>query len=190
MASRGQPLHPYDGITRPDADAEGAYTWCKAPRLDGEVVEVGALARQVIDGHPLALSLVRESGGNVRNRVVARLLEIARVVMAMEGWVRAIRPGDAFCTQAELPGDGSGCGMIEAARGSLGHWLKIRDGRIDNYQIISPTTWNFSPRDQRQVPGALEQALVGAPVRVGEEEPVTVQHIVRSFDPCMVCTVH
>jgi hydrogenase large subunit len=81
-------------------------------------------------------------------------------------------------------------GLVEAARGSLGHWLSIRRGRILNYQIIAPTTWNFSPRDADGVPGALEQALVGAPVCDGETNPVAVQHVVRSFDPCMVCTVH
>ena len=80
--------------------------------------------------------------------------------------------------------------MIEAAWGSLGHWVRIKNGRILNYQIIAPTTWNFSPRDSAGVPGALEQALVNAPVRDGEKDPVSVQHIVRSFDPCMVCTVH
>jgi hydrogenase large subunit len=80
--------------------------------------------------------------------------------------------------------------MIEAAHGSLGHWLRIRNSRILNYQIVVPMTWNFSPRDAQGAPGALEQALMGAPVRAGEEDPVAVQHIVRSFDPCMVCTVH
>jgi hydrogenase large subunit len=68
--------------------------------------------------------------------------------------------------------------------------MEVRDGRIVNYQIVAPTTWNFSPRDENGVPGVCEQALVDAPVRDGEIEPVAVQHIVRSFDPCMVCTVH
>ncbi|MEO8599907.1 MAG: nickel-dependent hydrogenase large subunit, partial [bacterium] len=71
-----------------------------------------------------------------------------------------------------------------------GHWVAIRHGKIANYQIIAPTSWNFSPRDAQGVPGALEAALVGAPVLPGEDTPVAVQHIVRSFDPCMVCTVH
>ena len=190
MAGRERALHPYEGVTRPDADAADGYTWCKAPRLDGQVVEVGALARQVVDGDPLVRSLVQESGGNVRNRIVARLLEIARVVDAMHGWARELRPGESFCAPAPLPREAQGCGMIEAARGSLGHWLKIRNGRIQNYQIIAPTTWNFSPRDSNGTAGALEQALRGAPLREGEKDPVSVQHIVRSFDPCMVCTVH
>ncbi|HEB54958.1 MAG TPA: HupV protein [Gammaproteobacteria bacterium] len=182
--------HPFDGVTLPSIDQADAYTWCKAPRLDGQVMEVGALARQVVNGHPLIRDLVAQSGGNVRNRVIARLLEIALVVVAMEGWARALRPEEAFCQHGKMPDEAQGYGMIEAARGSLGHWLKISKGRILNYQIIAPTTWNFSPRDAQAVPGALEQALIGAPVRDGEKEPVAVQHIVRSFDPCMACTVH
>ncbi|SDX24790.1 nickel-dependent hydrogenase large subunit [Thiocapsa roseopersicina] len=190
MAGGGGPLHPADGVTIPDAEKANAYTWCKAPRLGGEVVEVGALARQLVDGHPLIRDLVAESGGNVRNRVIARLLELARVLMAMEDWIKAIAPGEPFCEQTAIPDEARGMGLVEAARGSLGHWLAIRRGRILNYQIIAPTTWNFSPRDAAGVPGALEQALVGAEVRPGETTPVAVQHIVRSFDPCMVCTVH
>jgi len=81
-------------------------------------------------------------------------------------------------------------GLTEAARGSLGHWVSIRKGRIVNFQIVAPTSWNFSPRDAHGIPGALEAALAGAPVQAGETTPVAVQHIVRSFDPCMVCTVH
>lgn len=190
MAHRGGPKHPFDGVTLPDIAAADGYSWCKAPRLDGEVVEVGALARQVVSGHPLVRDLVAQSGGNVRNRVVARLLEIALLVIEMERWAKALRPREPFCAHARVPDDAQGFGMIEAARGSLGHWLKVRKGRIFNYQIVAPTTWNFSPRDAQEIPGALEQALVGAPVRDGERNPVAVQHVVRSFDPCMVCTVH
>lgn len=190
MAHRQTPKHPFDGVTLPDAAAEHGYSWCKAPRLAGQVVEVGALARQVVDGHPLIRELVGQGGGNVRNRVLARLLEVALTVIAMEQWVRALRPKEPFCAQGRMPDDGQGCGLVEAARGSLGHWLTVKRGRILNYQIVAPTTWNFSPRDSRGTPGALEQALTGAPLRPGEHNPVAVQHIVRSFDPCMVCTVH
>ena len=190
MHHQSGPRHPYDGITLPSVERPGAYTWCKAPRLDGQVMEVGALARQVVDGHPLIRDLVAQSGGNVRNRVIARLLEVALVVVAMEEWARALQMKEPFCHHARMPDEGQGYGMIEAARGSLGHWLKVKNGRILNYQIVAPTTWNFSPRDNQGTPGALEQALVSAPVRDGEQNPVSVQHIVRSFDPCMVCTVH
>lgn len=184
-------LAPGAGITLPQIDKAGAYSWCKAPRLDGRVVETGALARQLVAGHPLVRDLVARHGGNVTVRVVARMLEIARMVPVMEEWVRRIRPGEPFCLDAMPLQDASGIGLIEAARGSLGHWLEVRQGKLHNYQIIAPTTWNFSPRDAAGEPGALEQALVGVRIEENNEgAPVAVQHVVRSFDPCMVCTVH
>lgn len=179
-----------DAATCPAADKAGAYSWCKAPRLDGRVVEVGALARQRVAGDPLAVDLVAQSGGAVRDRVVMRMVELARLVIAMEGWARTLRPGQPFCVDAPQPWNGSGIGLTEAARGALGHWLDVENGVIATYQIIAPTTWNFSPRDTAGTPGPLEQALAGTPVLPGETTPVAVQHVVRSFDPCMVCTVH
>lgn len=186
-----EPLKPAEGETRIDADKPGGYSWCKAPRLGGRVMEVGALARQVVDGHSLLLDAVHQQGGsNVYNRVLGRLVEVARTLLAMEGWARALRPREPFCLDIEMPENAAGIGLNEAARGSLGHWISIKDGRIQNYQIIAPTTWNFSPRDGNDVPGVLEQALAGTPVKEGDDTPVLIQHIVRSFDPCMVCTVH
>ncbi len=184
-------LAPAVGFTLPQPDKTGAYSWCKAPRLDGRVIETGALARQVVAGHALIDDLVVRYGGNVVARVVARLLEIARVLPVMEEWLRRIRPGEPFCFAATALEDGNSVGLVEAARGSLGHWLEVRQGKIRNYQIIAPTTWNFSPRDATGKPGALEQALVGIQIEENNQgAPVSVQHVVRSFDPCMVCTVH
>lgn len=190
-----KPEHPFTGLTQPSLDNESAYSWCKAPRLDDNVVEVGALARQVVNGNPLLRDLVSRSGGNVRNRVIARLIEMAQVVIEMESWAKQLRPKEPFCERFVLPKEAQGYGMMEAARGSLGHWLTVKRGKITNYQIVAPTTWNFSPRDQSGRPGALELALKGTPLRPEEinqkkVNPVAVQHIVRSFDPCMVCTVH
>ena len=153
-------------------------------------MEVGAVARQMVNGHPLIRDLVAKNGANVQNRVIARLLELALVVPQMEQWVRALQPGAAFCHELAIPDEAQGAGMVEAARGSLGHWLSIKNGRIINYQIIAPTTWNFSPRDQAQQPGALELALQGVPCGDEPGGNVAIQHIIRSFDPCMVCTVH
>jgi hydrogenase large subunit len=190
LEGQQQPRHPFQGVTLPSADPESGYSWCKAPRLAGEVVEVGALARQLVDGNPLIEDLVGQSGSNVRNRVIARLIEIPRVLMAMERWCHELEPQAPFCHTAALPDAAEVFGLTEAARGSLGHWLRIKNGRILNFQVVAPTTWNFSPRDQEQIPGPLEQALVGTPAPASEREPVAVQHVVRSFDPCMVCTVH
>lgn len=190
LVQSGAPLYPLNGLTRPDPEKVGAYSWNKAPRLAGDVVETGAIARQLVSGHPLIRDAIRHHGGTVFTRVLARLVELASVVPMMENWLREIQPTEAFCVPTRLPEDGCGMGLSEAARGSLGHWLVVKRGRIANYQIVAPTSWNFSPRDADGKPGALEMALVDAPILDGEKNPVSVQHIVRSFDPCMVCTVH
>ncbi|RAI43105.1 nickel-dependent hydrogenase large subunit [Rhodoplanes roseus] len=184
------PVHPAEADTHPAVHKPEAYGWAKAPRLDGRPVEVGALARQVVDGAPLARALVADGGSNVAARVVARLFEVARVALAMETWARGLEIGRPFCIP-DLPSpDGAAAGLVEAARGSLGHWVTIRNGETARYQIIAPTTWNFSPRDARGVPGPLEQALVGTPVGERGARAAAIQHVVRSFDPCMVCTAH
>lgn len=190
LKAQPEPRHPLEGITLPDEEMADGYSWCKAPRLDGQVAEVGAFARQVVTGHPLARDLVNRDGGNVRNRIIGRLLELALVLPAMEDWARQLTPREPFCAHAPMPDEAIGEGTVEAARGSLGHWLRIKNGRLINYQIIAPTTWNFSPRDRQGIPGPLEQALVGTPVDEEGKDALAIQHIVRSFDPCMVCTVH
>jgi hydrogenase large subunit len=186
----GPDAHPLTGQTEPDEDMTSpAYSWCKAPRMGGQVVETGAFARQVVDGHPLALALASQ-GSTVYARVVGRLLEIARTQLLLEQWVAAITTEASFMETVTLPAEGEGEGLVEAARGALGHWVSLKGGVIDRYQIIAPTTWNFSPRDSHGTPGPVEGALVGAAVGAAEDTPLSVQHIVRSFDPCMVCTVH
>ncbi|NPU66193.1 HupV protein [Bradyrhizobium sp. 83012] len=183
-------LDPAESRTLPDADKADAYSWCKAPRLAGEPVEVGALARQAVDGQELITALLAADGSNVRNRVIARLIETAQLALAIEGWVKALRLNAPFCETSGEAVDGSFIGLVEAARGSLGHWLSVRSGRIERYQIIAPTSWNFSPRDAEGVAGPLEQALVGTEVGDAGARAVSIQHVVRSFDPCMVCTAH
>ena len=191
MSEQKRPLHPFEGATQPDAEQGDGYSWCKAPRLAAQPAEVGALARQVVNGHPLFEDLTLDNRGNVEARIVARLYEIAETVTAMEAWAKEIQPNEPICAHGSMEQECQGFGLVEAARGSLGHWVKIKKGRILNYQIIAPTTWNFSPRDGEGVPGPLEKALVGATFRDDEtDQPASVQHIVRSFDPCMVCTVH
>jgi hydrogenase large subunit len=193
LADEQGALHPAHGSTQPLLDKPGAYTWNKAPRLNGQVMETGAIARQLVDGQPLILAAVAQHGASVGTRVLARLMEVARIIPLMEQWLSAIEARAPFHTAYKLPEFGDGVGLSEAARGALGHWLRIEQGKLSSYQIVAPTSWNFSPRDAAGVPGALEAALVGTAVGQDGEAPgesVAVQHIVRSFDPCMVCTVH
>lgn len=186
----GETRGPAQGSTVPDPDKRGAYSWCKAPRYAGRVLETGALARQMVHGHPLIRDLVGRWGASVQARVVARLLEVALVLPEMERWAARLVPERPWHHTLELNPEGTVVGVTEAARGALGHWVRVEQGRIANYQIIAPTTWNFSPRDAAGIPGALEQALVGLPAPEHPQMPLMVQHVVRSFDPCMVCTVH
>lgn len=183
-------MDPALSATIPDPDKAGAYSWAKAPRLGGQPVEVGALARQTVAGQPLLRALVMRSGSNVRNRIIARLIETAQLAISMERWIRSLRINQPFCADGKPRGEGRAAGLVEAARGSLGHWIELNNGRISRYQIIAPTTWNFSPRDVDGRPGPLEQALVGTAVGSEGASSVAVQHVVRSFDPCMVCTAH
>lgn len=182
---------PALALTIPDADRENAYSWSKAPRLGGQPAETGAVARQCVAGDPLIRALVAETGGtSVFSRVAARAVEIARLTLAAQAWARDLRLDEAFYTEAPAPVHGTAVGRVEAARGALGHWISVEKGLIQRYQIVAPTTWNFSPRDGAGVPGPLEQALVGVDVGEAGAKAPAIQHVVRSFDPCMVCTAH
>lgn len=181
----------FEAETNPAALKEGAYSWAKAPRIDGMPVETGAAARLAVAGHPLIAELIARDGAtSVRTRVVARLVETAILIHAMRGWLGELKLKDAFATHFPLPDDAQGTGLVEAARGALGHWVRLRNARIDHYQIIAPTTWNFSPRDRNGVAGPLEQALEGLDTGAFGARSAALQHVIRSFDPCMVCTAH
>jgi hydrogenase large subunit len=182
---------PARAVTIPHMEREGAYSLAKAPRLDGRPAETGALARQAVAGNRLVRALLAQTGGSqVFARVVARVQEIALVTLAAERWARALDVRESFCAPQPPPAKGSAVGGIEAARGALGHWVSVERGQIRAYQIIAPTTWNFSPRDAAGVPGPLEQALVGVETGAFGAKAAAIQHVVRSFDPCMVCTAH
>jgi Ni,Fe-hydrogenase I large subunit len=108
----------------------------------------------------------------------------------MEQWLtETARCQEEFYQDHRKKEQGKGYGLLEAPRGALGHWVKIKDSRIQKYQIITPTAWNASPRDADGRRGPFEEAIVGTQIR-NLENPVEVDHIIRSFDPCLVCTVH
>ena len=96
---------------------------------------------------------------------------------------------ESFYTKPIEHAEGKGFGATEAARGALADWIVIEDGKIENYQVVTPTAWNIGPRDGDDVLGPIEKALVGSPI-VDPEDPVELGHVARSFDSCLVCTVH
>jgi Ni,Fe-hydrogenase I large subunit len=186
--------HPFQGQTIPDYQPHSdRYTWCKAPRYQNKVVQTGPLADALIDGEPLISSLYREEGGNAWLRQFARLRRTARLLHEMRETLHelAAHPNDPHMASSgneEIP-DGEGFGLVTAARGSLGHWLQITDGVISRYQVVTPTAWNASPKDSEGRHGHWESSLLGLTVD-DPDDPVEIGHIIRSHDPCLVCTVH
>jgi hydrogenase large subunit len=201
-------LHPWDGVTEPidplDGEKQGKYSWAKSPRYDvpgkGFVpLEAGPFARQVVAGKPnplphqdfdpLFLDAVRTVGPSVMIRVMGRMHEAAKYYKLARKWLDALELHDKFYTKpAELP-EGKGFGSTEAARGCLSDWIILKNGRIENYQIVTPTAWNIGPRDNRQTNGPMETAFIGARI-TDPSDPVEMGHVARSFDSCLVCTVH
>jgi hydrogenase large subunit len=183
--------HPLTSATLPagSMDNDHKYSWCKAPRYSGTPVETGPLAEALVRRDPLFLDMVACEGASALSRELARLLRPGRLLLQMEQCLLAIDPNQKYYHPADIPEFGTGVGLLQAPRGMLGHWVRISEGLIDLYQVITPTTWNASPRDDQNVRGPIEEALLGTPVR-NPEEPVEVGHVVRSFDLCMVCSVH
>lgn len=184
--------HPFAGVTHPYATGKerGKYSWAKAPRYDGMPAETGPLAEMMIASNPLITDMVKKDGPNVYVRELARLMRTAILIPVMEKWLEELAAckEEFYCDHPTVE-CGEGYGLIEAPRGSLGHWVKINEGKIEKYQIITPTAWNASPRDSNGVRGPWEEAIVGTAIK-DLENPVELDHVIRSFDPCLVCTVH
>ncbi len=182
--------HPFDGVTEPEYTTSGdKYSWAKAPRYRDLPTEVGPLARQIIDKDPLVLDLYENFGPCVFTRVLARLHEAVRTFAKIREMLDEIDLGEPFYRKPEKKDNAQGMGLTEAARGALGHWIKIKDGKIENYQVITPTAWNVSPKDSNGNHGPIESAVIGTQVS-DPANPVEVQHVIRSYDPCIACTVH
>jgi hydrogenase large subunit len=189
-----EPRHPFDGETVPKYQPGGArYSWAKAPRYDGKVVQSGALSQLLVAGDPLTRALHRAHGGGAWLRQFVRCHRpVSTLVMMRKTLADLASPahaGEPYIASATLGSDGQGFGLVEAARGSLGHWVRIKDGRIAKYQIVTPTAWSASPRDRDGRRGHWEESLIGLPVE-DDEDPRMVGHVIRSHDPCLVCTVH
>ncbi len=186
-------IHPYQGQTTPlfDDENNARYSWVKAPRYGGIPAETGPLAEKIIGKDPLFTNLIDQLGANVLTRQLARLTRPANYLPIMHQWLNEVlkNPGAEFYRPfVEIP-DGQGAGLVQAARGALGHWVTVENETIKNYQVITPTAWNGSPRDSADMPGAWEQALQGTHI-LNVEHPIEAGHVIRSFDPCLVCAVH
>ncbi|MEO0036018.1 MAG: hypothetical protein RLZZ501_2041 [Pseudomonadota bacterium] len=193
-------------------DESGKYSWIKAPRWKGNAVEVGPLARYIIgyaQGKPefkepadkllTDLGLPLTALFSTLGRTAARALECqwaaAKMRMYQDRLLGNIKAGQFATANTEKwspetwPKEARGVGFTEAPRGALGHWIKIKDGKIDNYQAVVPTTWNGSPRDPQGNIGAFEASLLDTPV-ADPAQPLEIIRTLHSFDPCLACSTH
>ncbi len=210
-------LHPSVGKTEPDytgftpsgnVDGSGKYSWVKAPRYDDQPVQMGPLARMIV-GYARDDSIIKPAVENLLNligtdasilfstlgRTAARCLESVILAGQIETWVDEltsnISGGDTtFWNATSIPtGERSGYGLTDVPRGALGHWVTIKDGKIERYQAVVPSTWNASPRDANENRGAYEESLIGIQLS-NPDEPLEIIRTIHSFDPCLACAIH
>ena len=188
-------LHPSDGITDLNAHKDGAYSFVKAPRYQGQPMEVGPLARGLVNRYPALMDLIKAGGkAGAVARHFCRAVDSKAVGEAGLAWIdRLIELATAGpivgMKEKPVPNSARGMGAWDAPRGALAHWVDIKDHRINNYQLVVPSTWNASPRDEKGVRGPYEESLIGAPVP-DPDNPINLVRIIRSFDPCLACAIH
>jgi hydrogenase large subunit len=205
---RGGPETPYKQL-----NVDQGYSWMKSPRWNGKPMEVGPLARvlmlyandhaqtvELVDSTLSTLGLEKRALFSTMGRTAARALETKVFVDAMQNWLNElqsnIKAGDTKTFNEKLwepsswPKKAKGVGFMEAPRGALAHWVVIKDGVIDNYQAVVPSTWNAGPRDSNGAAGAYEAALQDNHTLYDATQPLEILRTVHSFDPCIACAVH
>ncbi len=201
------PTPPYEQL-----NVEGKYSWLKTPRWKDHPMEVGPLARLLVSyakGSTEVKDVVNEALGQLGvpitalystlGRTAARGLETRLIVRWMKGFyeelMNQVKVGELATFNREKwepstwPATAEGVGLSEAPRGALAHWIKIKNGAIENYQLVVPSTWNASPRDVKGQRSAYEEALIGTHL-ANPEQPLEILRTVHSFDPCIACAVH
>lgn len=180
-ANKRSPRQPDTKTANPDK--EKAYSFITAPRYRNRAMEVGPFSRLKVSGH-------MDGDASVLTRHVARLTESVQLADALKGWAGQLQLGQSGMVNAhEPPKEAQSYGMSEATRGACSHWMKIENGKIAQWQAIPATNWNASPMDAEGHQGPLELALLGTEV-ADFNNPIEVVRVVRSFDPCMACSVH
>lgn len=207
----GEEAHtPYEGETKPRFTSMGdkdRYSWLKAPRYDGEVMEVGPLAQVLVsyaNGNPAITPLVDKVLGALNvgpealfstlGRTAARGIETLAVSAHVETLLNEFKDNLAkgdnkIVEDCDVPQKSQGVGFVHAPRGGLSHWIRIEDQKIANFQLVVPTTWNLGPRCAQHKLSAAEVALIGTPI-ADPKRPVEILRTIHSFDPCIACAVH
>ncbi len=201
------PKPPYQQL-----DENAKYSWLKAPRWKGNAMEVGPLARMLVGfatGKTEYKDVVTEALGALKvpptalfstlGRTAARGLEtklcVHWLMAEYDKLIANLKAGDSAVADtsrwepSSWPADAKGYGFTEAPRGALAHWIHIKDTKIENYQIVVPSTWNASPKDGKGQHGAYEAALLNTPM-ADPKRPLEILRTIHSFDPCLACASH
>ncbi len=203
-------LHPYKGITEPQytsLEDKERYSWMKAPRYDGKATETGPLAhvlvayakgvpeyKKYVDVVLQKLGVPAAALFSTLGRTAARGVECIAVAdktqSILDKLMDNVKKGDTkLYTEWKMPKEAEGVGFVGAPRGGLSHWIKIKNGKIENFQLVVPSTWNLGPRCDKDILGPVEAALMGTPI-ADPKRPVEIVRTVHSFDPCIACGVH
>jgi len=187
---------------------DGKYTWIKAPRYDGKPLQVGPLANIVINyakGNQRVVKVVnqflKDTGlpitavASTLGRTACRMLE-AKVIAdnaaeIFNNLVANLKVDDATFTSYKIDKtkEYKGRYIGNVPRGVLSHWVRVKNGVIENYQAVVPSTWNASPKDANGVRGPYEESLIGLPI-ADLAQPLEIIRVIHSFDPCIACAVH
>lgn len=192
----------------PTLDGDGKYSWVKSPRYQDEPVEVGPLSCLLVNyakGNPIVVeavdNLLARTGLPIAalfttlGRTAARMLQTVLVGQAclktFDALVTNLNSDESTYIAPDIDPDKEyvGHAMNEAPRGMLSHWVRIKGGKIENYQAVVPTTWNAGPIDANGKMGPYEASLIGLTLE-DPTKPLEVIRIIHSFDPCMACSVH
>ncbi|MEN6412793.1 MAG: nickel-dependent hydrogenase large subunit [Veillonellales bacterium] len=171
------------GEVRPAPRKPGAYSWTKAVLYRGQHYEGGPLARMTINGF-------YNGGTSTMDRIVARSLETLYITELVEEWLHELEPGEPPINQKKELVQDQALSVTDAMRGPLLHSTRLQGEQIERYDIITPTSWNFSPKDDYGNRGPAETALVGTEISAPEFKFVIPGRIIRSFDPCISCATH
>lgn len=172
-----------DSKISPDPYKSGAYSWIKSAKYAEKPFEVGPLVRMILLG--------RYNGGtSTMDRIYARSLETFYIAQLIERWLLKLKPGPAPIHQKKQPIRSKATAVTDAMRGALLHSTQLEGDKVINYNIITPTVWNFSPKNIFQEPGPAEKALIGTKIPRPDMLFTVIGRIVRSFDPCLSCATH
>ncbi|EIF51784.1 nickel-dependent hydrogenase large subunit [Sulfurovum sp. AR] len=189
-------------------DENAKYSWVKSPRYDDQAMEVGPLACLLVNYARGNAKVQAEVGAFLKRtglpvgalfttlgRTAARMLQTKLIsdnaIITFNSLVENIKTDDSTYTKFEIDPSKVYKGRFigEAPRGTLSHWVRIKDGVIENYQAVVPTTWNAGPMDGNGTIGPYEASLVGLKLE-DPTKPLEVLRVIHSFDPCMSCSVH